>query len=359
MKMYMKRGLCAALSLVLLACGACPALAEDKKETVFVVADATGETDHVVVSERLYNPDGADTLEDVSTLENIENVGGEETFTNEDGVIVWNANGADISYEGTSDAPLPVGVRITYRLDGEEIAPADLAGKSGHLDIEIAYTSNLTSNADVAGQPTEMAVPFLMATVMILDDEVFDHVEITNGKVIDAGNMKAALCYGVPGMREALDLDACKDIDVELPETAVISADVTNFHTSGAYTLASNSLFNLREEDVDLLDEDIDLDQISSDLSDAIKKLLDGMDALYDGTGDLEDGAKQLDDGAGDLKDGTGKLKDGVGELKDGAGDPVGASVRLSLEPEAEGVSIDTEGRVTVTNAAKTAARWY
>ena len=42
--------------------------------------------------------------------------------------------------------------------------------------------------------------------------------------------------------------------------------------------------------------------------------------------------------------------------VKDGAGDPVGASVRLSLEPEAEGVSIDAEGRVTVTNAAKTAA---
>ena len=42
--------------------------------------------------------------------------------------------------------------------------------------------------------------------------------------------------------------------------------------------------------------------------------------------------------------------------VTDGAGDPVGAAVRLSVSPETEGVSIDAEGRVTVTNAAKTAA---
>ena len=76
MKMNMKRGLSAAMTLVMLACGACPALAEDKKETVFVMADATGETDHIVVSERLYNADGSDVLTDVSALDNIENVGG-------------------------------------------------------------------------------------------------------------------------------------------------------------------------------------------------------------------------------------------------------------------------------------------
>ena len=77
MKNRILRSLSAIVALTMLLCAVLPALAEDKKETVFVVADANGNTDHVVVSERLYNPDGADTLEDVSTLENIENVGGE------------------------------------------------------------------------------------------------------------------------------------------------------------------------------------------------------------------------------------------------------------------------------------------
>ena len=123
MKNRILRGLSAMIAAAMLCCAALPALAEDKKETVFVVADANGNTDHVVVSERLYNPDGASTLKDMSTLKDIENVGGEETFVlGEDGEITWNANGADISYEGTTDAPLPVSVSITYTLDGEEIA---------------------------------------------------------------------------------------------------------------------------------------------------------------------------------------------------------------------------------------------
>ena len=322
MKKNILRSLSAIIAAAMLLCGALPALAEDKKETVFVMADANGHTDHIVVSERLYNPEGADTIEDVSTLENIENVDGDETFVlGEGGALVWNANGADISYEGTTDKPLPVGVRITYRLDGQEIAPADLAGKSGHLDMELAYSSSLTAETNVAGEKTDMAVPFLMATVMILDDDVYDNVEITNGKVIDAGNLKAALCYGMPGVREALNLDAYEKIDLELPETATISADVTDYHTSGAYTLATNSVFNLKKNEISLIDEDIDLDAVSGELSDAVDQLLDGIDKLYDGTGDLEKGAGDLNDGASDLKDGTAQLKNGAGRLKDGASD--------------------------------------
>ena len=172
MKKNILRSLSAIIAAAMLLCGALPALAEDKKETVFVMADANGHTDHIVVSERLYNPDGADTLDDVSTLENIENVGGDETFVpGEDGALVWNANGADISYEGTTDAPLPVSVTMTYALDGEAIDPAELAGKSGHLDIEIRYAANQTAEAEVAGERETMQVPFLMATVMLLDED--------------------------------------------------------------------------------------------------------------------------------------------------------------------------------------------
>ena len=42
--------------------------------------------------------------------------------------------------------------------------------------------------------------------------------------------------------------------------------------------------------------------------------------------------------------------------VTDGAGDPVGAVIEWSVGPETEGVSISADGRVTVTNAAKTAA---
>ena len=44
--------------------------------------------------------------------------------------LAWNTDGADIYYQGTTDKELPVGVQLTYYLDGQEIAPEDLKGKS-------------------------------------------------------------------------------------------------------------------------------------------------------------------------------------------------------------------------------------
>lgn len=42
--------------------------------------------------------------------------------------------------------------------------------------------------------------------------------------------------------------------------------------------------------------------------------------------------------------------------VTDGAGDPVGAAVLWSIAPQTEGISIGSDGRVTITNAAKSAA---
>ncbi|MDO4867513.1 MAG: hypothetical protein Q4C10_13315, partial [Clostridia bacterium] len=322
MKSKLMRSISMVIAMMLTACAVLPALAEDKKETVFVMADAAGSPDRVVVSERLYNPDGADVLTDVSTLDDIRNVGGEETFSVENGMLVWRANGADISYEGTTDAPLPVGVELSYSLDGEPCAPEALAGRSGHLEIDIRYSASERRQADVSGESVEMPVPFLMATVMLLDPDIYSNVEVTNGKVIDAGNLKAAVCFGLPGVREALNLDAYEDVDVNIPETATITADVVNYASSGSYTLATNSVFNLREGDRDsLVPEDVDLDGVSTELNDAVDQILDGIDALYDGTGELKDGADDLHEGAGKLKDGTGDLLDGAGDLKGGTED--------------------------------------
>ena len=68
--------------------------------------------------------------------------------------------------EGKSDKPLPVGVNMTYTLDGKEIAPADLAGKSGHLEITIEYQANEKREVTVGRGCRGNAHTFLMAMVM-------------------------------------------------------------------------------------------------------------------------------------------------------------------------------------------------
>ena len=51
-----------------------------------MVADASGKSKEVIVSDWLKNPEGLDDLKDASILENIENVKGEETFQEQGGI---------------------------------------------------------------------------------------------------------------------------------------------------------------------------------------------------------------------------------------------------------------------------------
>ena len=101
----------------------------DKEETVYLMSDASGNVDSTIVVNHLYNKDGKDTIEDLSSLSDIENVKGDETFTQSGNELTWQADGNDIYYQGTSTEETPITQHITYYLDGKEIAPDDLAGK--------------------------------------------------------------------------------------------------------------------------------------------------------------------------------------------------------------------------------------
>ena len=91
-----------------------------KEETVYILADAKGSAHQVIVSEWLKNGNGDSQLKDRTSLKDIQNVKGYEKFeTDEDGNLIWQADGADIYYQGTADREVPVEVKLSYRLDGE------------------------------------------------------------------------------------------------------------------------------------------------------------------------------------------------------------------------------------------------
>ena len=113
-----------------------------KEETVYVITDASGNKTKTVVSNWLKNPQGVKKLEDVSDLTDIENVKTDEGFTANGDKLTWDTEGGDIYYKGYTDKALPVDVKVTYTLDGKEIKPEDLAGKSGKLTVRYDYTNN-------------------------------------------------------------------------------------------------------------------------------------------------------------------------------------------------------------------------
>ena len=173
----------------------------EKEETVYAKADATGSVSQVIVSDWLKNYNGDATITDKSILNDIVNVKGNETFTQgQDVEVVWEANGNDIYYQGTTDKELPVTIHATYKLDGVEIQPAELEGKSGQLTIEYAYENN----SKVTG--SDLYTPFTVVAATMLKTDKFANVKAENAKVISDGDKYVVVGVAMPGLKESLDL---------------------------------------------------------------------------------------------------------------------------------------------------------
>ena len=253
-------------------------------ETVYVILDADGTQQKIYVSDWLKNQ------------------GDKDSYT-----------------QSTPDKDAPISVKITYLLDGNEIAPADLVGKSGHVTIRYDYTNEVYETREIAGQEEKIYVPFAVMTGMILDNDVFSNIQVSSGKVINDGSHSVVTGIVFPGLGTSLDME--DDFDDYLE----IEADVESFTMTESYCIATNSVFS--RLDLSNMDDLDDLKAAMNDLDDATMQLMDGSSELYDGvselydkSGDLKDGVKELSDGSADLRDGAYKLADGTVTLRDGIG---------------------------------------
>lgn len=203
----------------------------DKAETVYVKAAADGSTQEITVQTDLKNDSSSDQIADYSELTDIKNTEGSEEFIQEsDGSILWENNGEDIHYEGTSDAELPVTVSITYYLDGTEISAEELAGKSGSLRIRFDYTNHTSQTVSVNGKNEETPVPFAVLSAVLLSEETASDVAVTNGKILSMNGQTVILGYACPGLTESLGLSGYElTEDISVPEYVEVTADVTDF----------------------------------------------------------------------------------------------------------------------------------
>lgn len=291
-----------------------------KEETVYVIADNTGKEQKIIVSDHLINNDDKDTLEDASTLKDIENVKGDETFTQSGNKVTWQADGNDIFYRGTSESGLPVTQKLTYYLDGKEVTPEELAGKSGEVTIRFDYTNNQKVTAEIDGKDEDIYVPFMAVSGMILGDE-FSDIEVENGKVISDGSNNVVVGYALPGLKESLNVkDSDFDGDVTIPDYVEVKAKVENFKLDTTMTVVMNA--------TNFISADGDND--TSKLDEVFDTLTDAMDQLTDGSAELADGVDTLKSKMGDFKDGVGTLQSGVHAYTDGAGKIASGITQLS-----------------------------
>lgn len=296
-----------------------------KDETVYVLANADGSTKKIIVSDWLQNSSSQKSIKDESNLTDIENVKGDETFTQSGKSLTWDADGDDIYYQGTSDSDLPVDIAVSYKLDGKSVTADELKGKSGKVTIRFDYTNNEYQEKEINGKKEKIYVPFVMLTGTLLDTDTFTNVEVSNGKVINDGSHTIVVGFALPGMQESLNLDSIEedsDYDIDLPDYVEITADTTDFELSTTITLASNDALG------DIEDKVGDVD--SSSLTDSMDELTDAMDQLMDGSSELYDGLATLLDSSEELVSGVNQLADGASQLDSGASELVSGANQLS-----------------------------
>lgn len=286
----------------------------DKDESVYLISDANGNVNKTIVVDHLKNKDKKDTLEDASNLSDIENVKGKEKFTQSGDKLTWQAGGKDIYYQGTATEEPPVTQKVTYYLDGKEISPEDLAGKSGKVKIRFDYTNTTSYTETVNGEKQTVSVPFAAITGLVLGDG-FENIEVTNGKAEVSDSSSVVLGYALPGLKDSLGIkDKDLDGDVNIPEYMEMTADVKNFSMPAAMTFVVNASDYVSTDGIDTSD----LDDMINDLKDASTQLQDGSKTLAEGTDTLTDGLSTLQSKLGTFASGVGTLQSGLKTYTDG-----------------------------------------
>ena len=210
--------------------------------------------------------------------------------------VITDATGAVtkvIGSESEEAAKLPVDIRVSYELDGEESAPEELAGKSGHVIIRLEYDNHA-------------AAPFAVMTGLLLDDSVFSNVEISGGKLLEEGGRMMAVGLVFPGLQDMLDPDDSLfsgENVLDIPEELAIEADVTDFKLDIAYSIVLSGL----------------LGGFDDSKLDPLEELTDSADQLRTAMGDILAGAQELSDGVGTLREGLSEIVSHNTELTEGA----------------------------------------
>ncbi len=285
----------------------------EKDESVYVKADAAGRPTEKTVEVVLKKIEGADPIEDRSNLREIKNTEGNEEYTEAgEGRYLWQNNGEDIHYKGKSDQALPVNVRITYYLEGQEVSAEKIAGKTGKVKIRFDYENNTD-------------VPFMVLSAAMLPADVFSDVEVTNGRLMDLGDQKAVIGFAFPGLMDTLKLvDYEPTEEIELPEYVEIEARAENFALDFTASVVSTGLFEDLEdkdlEDLDKLPEDMDeLTDASTEIRDAAQELADGGSEFGDYLSQYFDGLSQLSEGTDSLDQGLTLLSQNISKISEGS----------------------------------------
>ncbi len=302
--------------------------AGSKEDTVNIKIDSTGKVKKIEVETTLKELGDKKEIKDISNLQDIIIPNGDTEYKLlDDGEVIFNTEESRIEYKGSTSKELPVGVNISYELDGKEISAHELAGKSGKVKIRFDYDNHTSANVSVKGKKYEVKVPFVFISALMLSEEHFKNIKVKNGGVFDMSDEIVAYGIAMPGLKDSLKLDAIqkdmkkfskkndknKDDEIKIPDYVEITADVEDFKLEYSLTIVSKGIF--ADIDKDTFKGGSKFTKGIKKLGKASDKLSDATDKMYEGVSDFGTYLRNYTDGVSKVSDGAKGLSNGLNEL--------------------------------------------
>ncbi|MCD7846278.1 MAG: hypothetical protein LUG57_10625 [Oscillospiraceae bacterium] len=312
----------AALCLAAVLCGglACPALGAEstpKEEVVYASLDGSGAVEAVYVV-NIFDLAQAGTITDYGDYSALRNMTTTDEIVYEDGVVTIQAEAGKLYYEGTlENAQLPWTFEIHYYLDGVEYAAADLAGRSGELEITLSVGENTACAGDFF-QGYALQISLTLDTALCAD------ITAEGATVANVGGDKQLTYTVLPGTeKEYIITAAVTDFEMEgidingVPLT--LEVEVDDEALMEQVTSLIEAIQALDEGAAELDEGAVGLESsVETDLASGTGSLTAGAAALESGTGELETGAETASAGAASLTDGAAALEAGLETLNQG-----------------------------------------
>ena len=308
---FVRRVSALALAGCLLAGSSLPAFAAAsaaKEEVIYANLTASGAVTGVYAVNS-FSVQAGDTVADHGSYTAVRNMTTSDAVEQSgDTVTVHVTEDGKLYYEGTMDVAtaLPWVVKLTYTLDGAEIRPDELGGKSGALSIRL----QVSRNPDCTGSFFD---DYALQVTMSLDTGLARNIEAPGATVANVGSKKQLSYILLPGA----------DSDV------TVTADVTDF------AMDAVSLNGVRLN--------LNLDLGDMDLTGMLEQ--------------LQSGSVQLDDGANALADGIAQVQAGIDTLNGNSGALTGGSARVraaltQMQTALNGISASTDELNTLLDAS-------
>lgn len=220
--------------------------AVNKSETITVKTNTSGEIKSTKAEVTIPSISEGDLIKDKTVLKDVSNKSDENITLNNHQLLIEN-NKNSIQYTGTLDTSLPVGVDVTYYLDGVKVT--NIKGKTGTLKAVFKYKNNTET-------------PFVATTIMLLPQETVSDIEVKNGKSMLMDDYQAIVGLGCPGYEPFKD-------------SMEVTMKIKNFQCDYMSTVFTDGIF----KDLDLND----LTKTTDQLNQSSQKLVEGSAQLLAG----------------------------------------------------------------------------